>query len=90
MPNVILYKTDKCHRCYELQGFLIENRIPFLTKDLQDPAVLTDLRTEGIFCMEAPMLQLGHEYLDPMHLFKQNGSIDSEAIKTLLERWEAI
>jgi len=59
---LVIYTTDKCPRCAELKKQLGSLGIAFDTKDLEDPGVLTDLRVEGCFAMQAPILQIGDMY----------------------------
>lgn len=66
---ITVYKTQSCPRCRLLMQWLDDHSIPFQTKSLESPEVITDLRLEGCFQMEAPILQIGETYYSAGWLF---------------------
>lgn len=49
-----IYKTPNCPRCRELAAYLTQLGVDFDEQDMSSSEVLTDLRCEGVFVMEAP------------------------------------
>jgi glutaredoxin len=83
--QVTIYVTANCSRCKQLESWLDSHHIAYQVRNLEDAEVITDLRLAGIFCLESPMLQIGEKFYTPIDLFRQNGSVDVEAIRGLLE-----
>jgi len=67
---VVLYKTPNCNRCALVAAHLERIRIDFETRDMSDPAVMTDLRCEGVFTLAAPVLQVEGHYFTEDRLFE--------------------
>ncbi|GAA5262063.1 glutaredoxin domain-containing protein [Methanocalculus sp.] len=72
--EIIVYSLEVCPNCEILKQYLQDNAIPFMERSLEDPEALTDLRMNGIFVMEAPVLQVGDEYLTSQEIF-ENGAV---------------
>lgn len=72
--DIIVYSLEVCPNCEMLKQYLQDNTIPFTERNLEDPEALTDLRMNGIFVMEAPVLQVGDEYLTSQEIF-ENGAV---------------
>jgi glutaredoxin len=82
--KVILYKTPDCPRCRLVTAHLERLRIDFETRDMSDPAILTDLRCEGVFTLAAPVLQVEGHYFTEDQLFQDGGmqtAFIEEAVK---------
>jgi len=58
----VVYYTRSCPNCHALMERLTSFGIEFETRDLCDPDTLTDLRCNGCFAMQAPILQIGDMY----------------------------
>jgi len=69
IDTIIVYSLEVCPNCEILKKYLQNNTIPYRERALDDPEVLTDLRMNGIFVMEAPVLQIGDRYLTSMEIF---------------------
>jgi hypothetical protein len=82
---IILYSVPGCAKCRDLAQWLADQQADFTTRNLQNPQVLTALRTEGIFAREAPVLQQGRNYLLARGLFDENGKLKEEQIRGFLE-----
>lgn len=63
--KVIIYKTPDCPKCRELAASLTKQGIEFEEQDMSQPAVLTELRCNGVFCLSAPILRVGDDYYEP-------------------------
>jgi len=60
---MIVYTLPDCPNCARLKEALTERCIPFEEKPLDDPESLTDMRVNGCFTNEAPVLKIGDVYL---------------------------
>jgi len=83
--KVVLYKTENCPWCRLVAAHLERLRIEFEVRDMGDPAVLTDLRCEGVFTLAAPVLQVGDHYFTEDRLFideKMQTSFIEEVMKS--------
>jgi glutaredoxin len=78
--KVVLYKTPDCPRCRLVAAHLERLRIDFETRDMSDPAVVTDLRCEGVFTLAAPVLQVDDDYFTEDRLF-QDGKMQTTFIE---------
>jgi glutaredoxin len=67
-----IYKTPNCPRCRELAAYLTQLGVDFDEQDMSSSEVLTDLRCEGVFVMEAPVLRVGTTYHNTNILWNGN------------------
>jgi glutaredoxin len=70
MNSIVLYSTPDCPRCKRLAVWLAEQGLEFAIMDLTIPAVLADLRINGCFDREAPVLQIGDKYHSTRWLYE--------------------
>jgi glutaredoxin len=68
--RVVVYTTEVCPKCRRLKNFLNASGIDYEVKDMQSPEGLTELRFNGVFALEAPVLQIGEEFFTSVQLFK--------------------
>lgn len=71
-PEVTVYTTEVCPKCQRLKTFLQAQGIPFKTLDMQSPEGLAELRFNGCFALEAPVLQVGEEFFTTRQIFQGN------------------
>ena len=82
MPDnsgLILYTLEHCPNCEMLKVFLESNGKIFSERDMSTPVSLTELRLNGIFTNEAPVLQNGDEFFTSALLFSR-GKLDTAQI----------
>jgi glutaredoxin len=77
--QIIVYTLECCPHCEELKEHLKMNRISFSEHDLSTAESLTELRVNGIFVNEAPVLQKDSDFLTTADLFS-GGKLNSECI----------
>ncbi|ABD42504.1 glutaredoxin-like protein [Methanospirillum hungatei JF-1] len=65
----IVYTLEFCPRCEILKDFLTSHQIPFTVADMSSAKALTELRVNGIFVQEAPVLQVDKTFLTSQELF---------------------
>jgi len=82
-PQLIVYTLELCPNCDLLKGFLKKNGHPFSERDLSSAESLTELRVNGVFVNEAPVLQNGDDFYTSADLFPA-GKLDGDHIVKLL------
>lgn len=80
--GIILYTLEFCPRCEILKEFLSAHQIPYTITDMSSAKALTELRVNGIFVQEAPVLQCGKTFLTFKELFNDN-LVNEEAVLRL-------
>jgi glutaredoxin len=68
--TITIYTTAVCPKCRRLKEFLNVMAIQYDMKDMQSPEGLTELRFNGVFALDAPVLQIGSKFLTADQLFK--------------------
>lgn len=58
-----MYTLESCPNCELLKEYLNKRGIQFVEQDMSTPAALTELRVNGVFVREAPVLQVGTSFL---------------------------
>lgn len=84
--KVIVYTLEFCPNCEELKNFLSGKNIPFEERDFMSPASLAEMRVNGIFSREAPVLQCGERFITPNRMFTRTG-LDENSVISFLEVW---
>jgi len=82
-PDLIVYTLEFCPHCDTLKGFLKQEGHAFAERDLSTAESLTELRLNGVFVNEAPVLQNGEDFYTSADLFP-SGSLNEARIKKLL------
>ena len=65
----IVYTLEFCPNCEILKEFLASRGVPFVECDMASAEALTELRMNGIFVQEAPVLQKGDAFYTSGDLF---------------------
>jgi glutaredoxin len=85
MPNnlqLIVYSLENCPHCELLKEFLKKGGYPFVERDLSTAESLTELRVNGVFVSEAPVLQRNDDFYTTADLFP-GGKLNSDLIKKI-------
>ncbi|WP_321507045.1 glutaredoxin domain-containing protein [uncultured Methanoregula sp.] len=82
-PELIVYTLEFCPHCDTLKGFLKKEGYTFTERDLSTAESLTELRLNGVFVNEAPVLQKGSDFYTTADLFPA-GNFDGAQIKKLI------
>jgi glutaredoxin len=77
--HIIVYTLEYCPHCEELKAHLKKNRVLFSEHDMSAAESLTELRINGIFVNEAPVIQKDTDFLTTADLFPK-GELNSECI----------
>jgi glutaredoxin len=82
--QLIVYSLEFCPHCEILKDFLKKGKHTFDERDLSSAESLTELRVNGVFVNEAPVLQKNEDFYTSADLFPE-GKFDEEHVKTLLK-----
>ena len=82
-PQLIVYTLEFCPNCELLKGFLKKGGYAFSERDLSTAESLTDLRMNGVFVSEAPVLQKNDDFFTSPDLFP-SGKLDGAHITRLI------
>jgi glutaredoxin len=81
--QLIVYSLEYCPNCEILKTFLKKSGHAFSERDLSSAESLTELRVNGIFVNEAPVLQSNEDFHTSADLFP-SGKLDEEHLSRLL------
>jgi glutaredoxin len=82
-PQLIVYTLEHCPNCELLKGFLKKGGYTYSERDLSSAESLTELRINGVFVNEAPVLQKNDDFYTSPDLFPA-GKLDAEHLSQLL------
>ena len=83
IPQLIVYTLEYCPNCEILKGFLKTGGYAFTERDLSTAESLTELRMNGVFVSEAPVLQKNDDFFTSEVLFP-SGKLDGAQITKLI------
>lgn len=81
--QLIVYTLEHCPNCELLKGFLKTNGLKYSERDLSSAESLTELRINGVFVNEAPVLQKHDDFFTSADLFPA-GKLDHEHLFRLI------
>ena len=82
-PDLIVYTLELCPNCDMLKSFLKKKGHKYSERDLSSAESLTELRVNGVFVNEAPVLQVGEDFFTSADLFP-TGKLDEVHISALI------
>ena len=82
-PQLIVYTLEHCPNCELLKSFLKKGGYAYVERDLSSAESLTELRVNGVFVNEAPVLQKSEDFFTSADLFPA-GKLDGEHISQLI------
>jgi glutaredoxin len=82
--QLIVYTLESCPHCENLKDFLKKGGYAFSERDMSTAESLTELRINGVFTNEAPVLQKNEDFYTCTDLFP-GGMLDSEQIRTIVK-----
>jgi len=86
MPGIsqlIVYTLDCCPNCDKLKAHLQKNGVSYSERDMSTAESLTELRVNGVFVNEAPVLQNGDDFLTTIDIFV-SGAVNEGTVKKFL------
>jgi glutaredoxin len=82
-PQLIVYTLEHCPNCELLKSYLKSAGYTYSERDLSTAESLTELRMNGVFVNEAPVLQKSEDFFTSHDLFPA-GKLDGEHISKLI------
>ena len=82
-PQLIVYTLDHCPNCELLKGFLKKGGFNYSERDLSLAESLTELRMNGVFVNEAPVLQKQDDFYTSADLFPA-GKLDTGNLSRII------
>ncbi|GAB7015750.1 glutaredoxin family protein [Methanogenium cariaci] len=71
--KINVYTLENCPNCELLKEYLNAAGVPYTILNMMDAGALTELRINGVFVREAPVLQVGTTFLVSKDLFGAEG-----------------
>jgi glutaredoxin len=81
--QLIIYTLEYCPNCDNIKEFLTKSGYKYFERDLSTAESLTELRMNGIFVNEAPVLQKDSDFYTSADLFPA-GKLDGEHLSKLI------
>ncbi len=82
-PLLIVYTLEHCPNCELLKTYLKNGGFSYAERDLSTAESLTELRVNGVFVNEAPVLQKSDDFFTSADLFPA-GKLDGDHISRLI------
>jgi len=82
--DLIVYTLEFCPNCDALKQFLKQRLFRFQERDLSTAESLTELRINGVFVTEAPVLQQKERFLTSADMFVA-GALKEEQVLAFIE-----
>jgi glutaredoxin len=82
-PTLVVYTLENCPNCEMLKDYLGARKVAYQEMDMASADSLTDLRVNGCFAMEAPVLRKDDLFLTSAQLFAGGKVRDAELRKAL-------
>lgn len=83
----IVYSLEVCPNCMKLKEALTQAGICYDERDMQSAESITEMRVNGCFAMEAPVLQIGERFAESSTLFEQ-GTVDMQYVRNMIKNDE--
>jgi len=80
----IVYTLDCCPNCEKLKGALKNAGIEYTERNAQTAEAITEMRVNGCFAIEMPVLQIGERFAESSVIFEQ-GTVDMQYVKKMIE-----
>lgn len=71
--GITVYSLETCPNCEILKDFLKERGLSYSEQDLSTAEALAELRVNGVFVREAPVLRRGDRFLTSGEMFSPAG-----------------
>lgn len=82
MKEITIYTLKNCPNCEMLKTLLKKENIEFKQLSMNTPQAMTELSTNNVFTMSAPVLQIDNKFYTTKELLT-NGIIDKNILKNL-------
>ncbi len=82
--EIVVYTLDNCPNCEILKGYLAACGAAYDERDMMSAEALTEMRINGVFVREAPVLQKDKTFLTSAELFTA-GTVREEVVSPLIK-----
>lgn len=72
MSGIVIYTLPNCPHCNEVKNMLDHMMADYTARSMEEAEVIADLRFNGCFEMEAPIIQIGDKYLTYKEFINRN------------------
>lgn len=83
MKDIAIYATRDCPKCQALKAAMPP--LSFRTVDMSTPEGLTELRINGVFVLEAPILRVDDDFYYGRDLFDSDGNVNKKKVNEIIE-----
>jgi glutaredoxin len=83
MGQIIVYTMENCPNCERLKATLKGLNILYEEKDLETKEAIIELRYQGCFPEEAPVLQCGRTCYESPRIFGEDGTVNKHIIHAI-------
>jgi glutaredoxin len=83
MKEMVIYSTRDCPSCRALKAAMPP--LSFKTVDMSTPEGLTELRINGVFVLEAPILRIDDDFYYRKDLFDADGNVNRKKVNEIIE-----
>jgi glutaredoxin len=83
LSHLVIYTLEYCPNCDKLKIYLKKAGVSYSERDLSSAESLTELRLNGVFVNEAPVLQKDDEFLTTADLFS-SGAVNDAVVKKFI------
>ena len=73
--EIVVFSLPTCPNCDRVKAALREAGVEYCEMVMDTAAGVTELRINGCFAMEAPVVMYGERFLDRDDLFDANGEV---------------
>jgi glutaredoxin len=82
-PQLVIYTLDCCPNCELLKSYLKQGGVAFAEEDMSSAESLTELRLNGVFVSEGPVLRKNETFLTTHDLFSA-GKVNAQNVDALI------
>jgi glutaredoxin len=82
--QIIVYTLENCPNCELLKEYLAAQGAAYDERDMMSAEALTEMRINGVFVREAPVLQKDKTFLTSAELFGA-GTVREEVVSPLIK-----
>ena len=85
MTSITVFSTQVCPKCKRLKEWLEAEGISFTQENMDTPAGMTELRINGCFALEAPVLKVGDKFIESRGIFNKQ-EIKKDEILSVIKK----
>ncbi len=75
VAEIVVFTLPVCPRCEVVKEWLENEDVEFVEMSMESAEGITELRVNGCFAMEAPVVKYGDKFLEESELFDADGEM---------------